>query len=100
MGVVFLIGSIQAFFLAILLFSKKNKSQADIFLTLWFFVAGLALTDNYLRNTGFVFENPHFLGLTYCIPMITGPFIFMYTLLLINRNAKIKYIHIYVKRWK
>ncbi|MBU8893347.1 MAG: helix-turn-helix transcriptional regulator [Bacteroidales bacterium] len=94
MEVVFLIGSIQSFFLAVLLFSKKNKNQADIFLTLWFFMAGLALADNYLRNTGFVFENPHFLGLTYCIPMITGPFIFMYTLLLINKNAKIKYIHI------
>ena len=94
MEVIFLIGSIQAFFLAILLFSKKNKNQADIFLTLWFFVVGLALADNYLRNTGFVFENPHFLGLTYCIPMITGPFIFMYTLLLINRSDKIKYIHI------
>jgi AraC-like DNA-binding protein len=95
MEVVFLIGSIQCFFLAILLFGKKNKNQADIFLVLWFIVVGLALADNYLRNTGFVFENPHFLGLTYCTPMITGPLIFMYALLLINKNAVIKYIHIF-----
>ena len=93
MEVIFLIGAIQSFFLTLLFFGKKRRNQADIFLILWLMAMGFVLLDNYLRNNGFVFENPHFLGLTYCVPMISGPLLFMYVFLLIKKSARFNYLH-------
>ncbi|MFC2096094.1 helix-turn-helix domain-containing protein [Bacteroidota bacterium] len=93
MEVIFLIGTIQCFFLTILIFGKKNRKQADIFLAFWFIGIGLLLLDNYFRNTGFIGKFPHAMGITYCIPMLIGPFIFIYAILLINKNARFKKIY-------
>jgi len=90
MEVIFLIGSIQSFFLTIVLLNKKNKKQADIFLSLIFACFGLVLLDNYFRNTGFYNQNPHLIGVTYCIPMLIGPLFYIYAYLLIKKGARFK----------
>jgi AraC-like DNA-binding protein len=93
MEVIFLVGASQAFFLAFLVFGKKNKSTGDYVLSLWLAFIGLHLLNHYLLTTGFLFRYPHLLGIGIAFPMLQGPFLFIYILVMINKSGKFKPVY-------
>jgi AraC-like DNA-binding protein len=80
----YLIGIVITFFLAIILISKKNKSQADKILAVWLCFVGIHLQLFYLHFSGQYVHFPHLLGLEIPMPLLHGPFVYVYIRALIN----------------
>lgn len=83
-----LIGIIISFFLSIILFTKKGKSQADLILSFWLFFIGTHLSLFYIHITGQYVRFPYFLGFEIPLPLIHGPFLYLYTRSLTSQNNK------------
>lgn len=75
----YLAGIIITFFLSVLLAGKKGKSEADKILTAWLIITGLHLTMFYLYLSGNYLKFPWLLGLHLPLPLVHGPFLFLYT---------------------
>lgn len=90
MEFIFILGTAQAFFLALLVLFKKNKSPGDYVLASWLVFMGLHILYYYLRTTGIIFRFPHLLGIGFCFPMLQGPFMFVYVLVMINKTGRFK----------
>jgi AraC-like DNA-binding protein len=86
MGIVFIIGIVQAFFIEFLLLNKKNKSLPDKILAFWMFVTGVHLFLYYLYYKGYHEPYPIVLGLSAPLPLIHGPFLFLYVSSLVNKK--------------
>lgn len=76
----YLAGIIITFFLSALLAGKKGKSYADKILAIWLMVIGLHLLLFYLYKTGQYFNYPYLLGIDIPLPLMHGPFIYLYTI--------------------
>ena len=87
----YLAGIFITFFLSVLLAGKKGKSEADKILTLWLLVIGFHLITFYLYLSGSYVKFPWFLGLELPLPLVHGPFLFLYTTAL-TQVRKIKTI--------
>lgn len=74
----YLIGIIITFFLAIVLISKKNKSRADKTLAAWLILIGLHLQLFYLHFSGQYIHFSYLLGLEIPMPLLHGPFLYLY----------------------
>jgi AraC-like DNA-binding protein len=94
MEIIFIIGASQAFFLSILAFNKKNKNDGDYVLAIWLCFIAFHLLDYYLNKTGFTFEHPHLLGIGACFPLLQGPFMYVYTLVLINKTNRLSPVYL------
>lgn len=81
-------GIIITCFLCVLLFSKKNKSQADIILGFWLLVTGIHLALYYLFISGRYIQFPYLLGIEIPLPLAHGPFLFLYAAALTNHKLK------------
>lgn len=88
-------GIIISIFLALLLFTKKGKSVSDFILGLWLMVIAFHLVCYYLLVSGIYPEFPYFLGIEIPLPLVHGPFLYLYVAALTNqRNKKFKwFIH-------
>ena len=86
------VGVSVAFLLGLLLLSKKGKTLADKILSCWLFVIGIHLFLFYLHFTEYAFDHPALLGLHFPLPLIHGPFLFLYTASVTNQ--------VNVSRWK
>lgn len=75
----YLVGIILTFFLALLLAGKKRKTTADQILTLWLIVIGVHLLAYYFFVTGKNMQMPHLLGLELPLPLLHGPLLYLYT---------------------
>jgi AraC-like DNA-binding protein len=93
MDIIFLFGTVQAFFLALLIFSKKNKSKSDFVLSFWIVFIGLHLLDTYFHTSELVLKYPHLIGIGYNFPILHGPFMFVYVLLMINKEGRFKPVY-------
>lgn len=96
MEVVLNIGIVLSFFLGILLFSKKDKVLTDNILSLWLVVIGIHLTGYFLNYKGYWDIYPHLIGITAPVPLLYGPFLFLYVLYSIKSEKhllKRDYIH-------
>jgi AraC-like DNA-binding protein len=87
----YLIGIIITFFLVVILISKKNKSEADKILALWLFFTGCHLILFYLHFNKENLKFPFLLGLEIPLPLVQGPFLYLYTSILTNQNRNKKY---------
>jgi AraC-like DNA-binding protein len=76
-----------AFFLTILLLSKNKKTVADKILGAWLFFMTIHLLLFYFWKEGLY---PQLLGVALPLPLIHGPFLFLYTLALTNRMLSLK----------
>lgn len=94
MDIVFLLGASQAAFLSFLVFNKKNKSHGDYVLAVWLGFIGLHLVGYYINSTGLSLEYPHLLALDECFPILQGPIMFVYVLVMINEEGKLKPVHL------
>jgi len=83
----YLTGVGLAFFLCLLLVTKRNKSTADILLATWLLLNTLHLLFFYLDRTR---QYPQFLGAAMPLPLVHGPFLYAYTRALTNRALPTK----------
>lgn len=75
----YLSGIILSFFLAFVLFTKSNKTTADIILMVWLTVTGLHLFTFYLYFTEQYLDYPFLAVLGFPLPLAQGPFLYLYT---------------------
>lgn len=85
---IYLAGTIISFFLAFILLGKRNKNTPDKILFLWLNAIGVHLFLFYLAYTQLDRKYPHVLGLITPIPLLHGPFLFLYTSALTNQLKK------------
>lgn len=86
MDLLFLIGAVQSFFFATLLVSRTQIVLHHKILIAFYLLNGLLLIDHFLELKGIVFDHPHLLGLTYTLPLMTGPVLYYYTIALTEEN--------------
>jgi len=91
----YLIGVIITFFLAFILLSKSHKTNADKILFFWLIGIGIHLFLYYIVFSENYFEYPYLLGLSIPLPLIHGPFLYLYTASVTNqfKNWKIGLLH-------
>ncbi len=97
MEVVFLIGTIQAIFLAALVLIKKNKMLADNFLAIWLLFMGLHLFSYYMNVVEIIVDYPFFDAVSASFPMLEGAFTFLYVSIITSKVQRLKWnylIHI------
>ncbi|WP_281634180.1 helix-turn-helix domain-containing protein [Flavobacterium luteolum] len=87
----YLTGIIITFFLVAILASKKDKSEADKILALWLFFTGFHLFLYYLHYNKDFASFPFLLGFELPMPLLQGPFLYLYTSALTNQNQYKKY---------
>ncbi|MRX69124.1 Helix-turn-helix domain-containing protein [Flavobacterium resistens] len=87
----YLTGIIITFFLVVILASKKDKSEADKILAFWLFFTGFHLFLYYLHYKNDFASFPYLLGFELPMPLLQGPFLFLYTSALTNQNQHKKY---------
>ncbi len=90
MGIIYIVGIVQAFFIEFILLNKKRKGLADKILAIWMLILGLHLFLYYLYYIGFYETHPHVQGLLVPLPLVHGPFLLIYVVSLINQDQIIK----------
>lgn len=75
----YLTGIIITFFLSSLLLLKKGKARADYILAIWLFFLGVHLSLFCLVSTQTYLQWPYLLGFEIPLPLLHGPFLFLYT---------------------
>ncbi|MBN2091414.1 helix-turn-helix transcriptional regulator [candidate division KSB1 bacterium] len=96
MNTLFTIGIFLAFFLALLLATKKHRNLSDSLLAIWMFIIGIHLTSYYLYSLGYWERFPHLVGVTLPAPLLHGPMLFLYTLYSLRNESKLRkidYVH-------
>jgi AraC-like DNA-binding protein len=91
----YLAGVIITFFLAFILLSKIDKTEADTILFFWLIGIGIHLFLYYLFFSGKYTNYPYLLGIHLPLPLIHGPFLYLYTASITNqlKNWKIGMLH-------
>ena len=90
MGIVYIIGIVQAFFIEFLLISKKKKILSDKILAVWIFFLGIHLFLYYLLFIEYHQQYPMVLGLAVPLPLVHGPFLLFYVSSLISKHQGFK----------
>ncbi len=81
---IYTIGVFIAFFLALLLFTKKGRISADNILGAWMIIIGLHLFAYYSYVSGLIDDYPEILWLNLPYPFLHGPMLYFYTQALTN----------------
>lgn len=81
-------GIIISIFLAFLLFAKKGKSAADPVLAAWLVVISFHLLCYHLLISGAYTGFPYLLGTEIPLPLVHGPFLYLYTALLTGQTQQ------------
>jgi AraC-like DNA-binding protein len=76
---IYLSGILLAFFLSFVLLTKRQKVAADYILICWLGIVGVHLLGYYLTYTGQTGRYPTLVGLTVPLPLVHGPFLYLYT---------------------
>lgn len=77
-------------FLGILLFTKKNRANADTILAGWLFFIALHLFFYYLVFNDYILQYPYLMGVSAPFPLIHGPFLYFYTASLTGKTRLLK----------
>ena len=88
MDFIYVVGIAQAFFFALLLSRKREKSVADHILMAWLVFIGLHLLWFYWDYTGFTSKHPHLFGPNRFMPAAEGPFMWIYGQALLTGASK------------
>lgn len=89
----YLAGIIINLFLVVLLLSKKGKTLADFVLAVWLCVIGVHLSLYYGHFSGIIFNYPNLLGIQIPMPLLQGPFLYIYTLAVTRSDRfRVKYL--------
>jgi AraC-like DNA-binding protein len=83
-----LAGILLSLFLALLLFTKKGKTTADLILAGWLSLISFHLFAYYLLISNTYVGFPYLLGLEIPIPLIHGPILYVYVATLTHQKSK------------
>jgi AraC-like DNA-binding protein len=75
-------GVFIAFFLSLLILTKRGRNGADTILGIWMIVIGIHLLSYYSFKTGIIYRYPFIVWLNFPLPYFHGPLLFLYTLAL------------------
>lgn len=92
----YLTGICISLFLGLLLIGKKDKTHADKILTIWLFILCLHMFLYYFSFSDRIQSYPFLFGLHFPMPLLHGPFLFLYTGKLTKNiavNKKINLLH-------
>jgi AraC-like DNA-binding protein len=87
---IYLIGIAITFFLSLILLTKKGKSSADRILFGWLCVILVQLILFSVISSKEYVQYPYLLGLEIPLPLLHGPFLFLYTMALTIRNISFR----------
>ncbi|MEO1254596.1 MAG: hypothetical protein AAFY41_06885, partial [Bacteroidota bacterium] len=90
MNTIYLIAISQGFLLILFLGLKKHRNQANMLLAIWVASICLSLGSSYLLAAGIVQEYPHLLGIDIALPLLCGPFLYLYVGLVIGDKENLK----------
>src|ERR1700681_432521 len=95
-NILFVLIIFQLLFLSLFLFTReKGKRTSNILLGCFFLSISLNLLDVFLLMTGAYSSKPYLAGWGSCLPLLFGPFIYFYTLSVLNKNFSITF-----KSWR
>ncbi len=89
MNTIYLIALSQGLLFIAFLCLKKNQNQANGLLVAWLITICLTLFSSYLFRSGLIHTYPHLLGIDASFPLLTGPFLYLYAVLLIQKRDKL-----------
>jgi AraC-like DNA-binding protein len=75
-------GIFIAFFLSLLILTKRGRNSADNVLGSWMIVIGIHLFSYYCFKTGIIYTYPFIVWVNFPLPYFHGPLLFLYTLAL------------------
>ena len=84
---IYYIGVAIALFLSTLLLTKKSKAKSDWILSIWLIVIALHLGSYALSITKEIFQFPYLLGYEKLLPLLHGPFFYLYLRSSIHKAA-------------
>ncbi len=79
---IYIVGTFTAFFLALIILTKKGRTTADFILGIWMIVVGIHIFSYYGFIDQFIYDYPIFLGVNFPLPFLHGPLLYLYTLAL------------------
>lgn len=88
----YLAGIVITCFLLLILITKKNKTTADKILATWLLVTGIHLAFFYIFINNIILQWPLLLGIQIPLPLLHGPFLFLYTAALTNQLSSRKWV--------
>lgn len=89
---IFIAGIAITLFLCALLVFKKNKSAPDKILLAWFFVMLIHQMFYYFDHSDYLYRYTFLIGLDFPIPLMHGPFLFLYASTLVNKLPQRKIV--------
>ncbi len=92
----YLSGICISLFLSVLLIGKKNKTGADKILVFWLLILCLHFTFYYISFSAIIENYPFLFGLHFPMPLLHGPFLYLYAGALTKnpvRNKQINFLH-------
>ncbi len=84
----YILGIFITIFLSGILFTKKGRTSADTILALWLVGVGVHLFLYYMYFTKQSMSYPFLLGFEVPLPLIHGPFLYLYTRTLTGKKGK------------
>lgn len=91
--IVMLFGSVQGFFLAILIFNKNRQNKANILLAILILAYALFLINIILIRAGFLEQNPLWVISLDGLPLVFGPLHYLYARFLTARDRSFNWKH-------
>ena len=79
---IYTFGIFIAFFLSLLILTKRGRNGADTILGVWMIVIGIHLLSYYSFKTGLIYSYPLIIWFNFPLPFLHGPLLFLYTLAL------------------
>ena len=84
-----LLGAIQGVFLALVLATQRRNQTANRLLAVAMLAFSLHLTSTVYYAAGLVEEYPHFFGLSYPLPLLYGPLVYLYAVTASDRTRRL-----------
>src|SRR5690349_19283627 len=84
-----LLGAIQGVFLALVLATQRRNQIANRLLAVAMVAFSLHLTSTVYYAAGLVERYPHFFGVSYPLPLLYGPLVYLYAVTASNRTRRL-----------
>ncbi len=91
MSYLILYGAVQAFFMTLLIVSKKQKSVADYILGSWLLLIGLHIFSYFVYLTHVHDQAKSLFDLNLAFPILNGPFLYIYVTSIIDKTNRFSY---------
>ncbi|MEN8122010.1 MAG: helix-turn-helix domain-containing protein [Bacteroidota bacterium] len=91
MEAIFIIGATISYFLALLVFTKNERSTADYVLGFWLGLFGLYFSTLYLNT--FIDGYPLLFRMGFSMPILLGPVLYLYVLAMVNSDDRFKHVY-------